>query len=238
MAASTLDIVVPCYNPAKGWAENVVRSYTAITGRLPGIECALILVNDGSSKGIQPAEIEYIGSAIASFTYLQYDINKGKGAALRTGVSVSRADICIYTDIDFPYTESSVIKIWEMLKSGTTDIAAGIKDKNYYKHVPAVRRMISKLLRACSKFILRLKVSDTQCGLKGFNAAGKQIFLSTTIDRYLFDLEFIFLASRRNDISMQPVEIELKENVQFSSMRFSILFNEGINFLKIFFKRF
>ncbi|MBK7037383.1 MAG: hypothetical protein IPH42_13850 [Bacteroidetes bacterium] len=85
---------------------------------------------------------------------------------------------------------------------------------------------------------MRLKISDTQCGLKGFNKKGKDIFLKTTINRYLFDLEFIFLVSRQKEVSMVPVEIELKENIQFSSMRTGILLSEGFNFLKIFFKSF
>ena len=104
--------------------------------------------------------------------------------------------------------------------------------------MPPGRKFISKILRTGSKNILRLKISDTQCGLKGFNKKGKNIFLKTTIDRYLFDLEFIFLVSRQKEVSMIPVEIELRENIQFSSMRTGILLSEGFNFLKIFFKSF
>ena len=152
------------------------------------------------------------------------------------GVAAADAPICLYTDVDFPYTTNSIMDLLQQLTSAQFDIAAGVKNKNYYKHVPPFRRFISKLLRACTGFVLRLKVADTQCGLKGFNEKGKELFLSTTIDRYLFDLEFIFLASRNNTIDIKPVEIELKENIQFSSMRAGILFTEAGNFLKIFFK--
>ncbi len=237
MTATSLDIILPCYNPAKNWAENVIQVFSEIQSRLKEVNINLIIVNDGSST-MDWNEIEKIKNTISQFVNISYEVNKGKGYALREGIKTSNADICIYTDIDFPYTTNSFIKIWEVLKNNNTDIAIGVKDKNYYSHVPPGRKFISKILRAGTKNILRLKISDTQCGLKGFNKKGKNIFLKTTIDRYLFDLEFIFMVSRQKEVSMLPVEIELKENIQFSSMRTGILLSEGFNFMKIFFKSF
>lgn len=237
MTATSLDIILPCYNPPQNWAENVIQVFNEIQSRLKEVNINLIIVNDGSST-MDWNEIEKIKNTISQFVNISYEVNKGKGYALREGIKTSNADICIYTDIDFPYTTNSFIKIWEVLKNNNTDIAIGVKDKNYYSHVPPGRKFISKILRAGTKNILRLKISDTQCGLKGFNKKGKNIFLKTTIDRYLFDLEFIFMVSRQKEVSMLPVEIELKENIQFSSMRTGILLSEGFNFMKIFFKSF
>ncbi len=237
MTATSLDIILPCYNPSKNWAENIIQEFQEIKNRIKDIDITLIMVNDGTST-ISLTDIQKLKDRIPQFVNISYDVNKGKGYALREGIKTSIADVCIYTDIDFPYTTNSFIKIWDQIVKGKTDIAAGVKDKSYYKHVPAGRKFISKILRTGSKNILRLKISDTQCGLKGFNKKGKDIFLKTTINRYLFDLEFIFLVSRQKEVSMVPVEIELKENIQFSSMRTGILLSEGFNFLKIFFKSF
>ncbi len=236
MKLPELDIVLPCYNPGTDWAQHIIESFHELQNKLPETKLNITLVNDGSSKGIIPEDIIRLKNEIGNFNYINYSENRGKGFALRKGIENTTADLCIYTDVDFPYTTECIIKILNELTSSQCDIVAGVKDKNYYKHVPAFRRFISKLLRSCTGFVLRLKVNDTQCGLKGFNKAGKTIFLSTTIDRYLFDLEFIFLASRNNTIKIKPVEIELKENIQFSSMRAGILFTEAGNFLKIFFK--
>lgn len=237
MTATSLDIILPCYNPSKNWAENIIQEFKEIQERIKDVKINLIIVNDGST-GIELSEMLKLKNNIPYCENINYEKNRGKGYALRLGIKMSAADICIYTDIDFPYTTNSFIKIWDAIVKGKTDIAVGVKDKSYYKHVPAGRRFISKILRAGSKNILRLKISDTQCGLKGFNKKGKDIFLKTTINRYLFDLEFIFLVSRQKEVSMVPVEIELKENIQFSSMRTGILLSEGFNFLKIFFKSF
>ncbi len=235
MPATSLDIILPCFNPPPGWANNIINVYKEISVKIPGVTIKLFIINDGSSK-IDAMEIDKINTITGGIKFISYSLNKGKGYALRKGVNESNAELVIYTDIDFPYTTLSFIKIWDQLNDGKTDIAVGVKNDNYYKHVPFSRRVISKILRSCTKFILKLKVSDTQCGLKGFNYKGKEVFLKTKINRYLFDLEFIFLASKNNAMALHPVEIELKENIQFSSMRSGVLISEGINFIKIFFK--
>ena len=75
------------------------------------------------------------------------------------------------------------------------NVVIGVKDQSYYDHVPPLRRSISRVFRFFVRSLLRIPTDDTQCGLKGFDQVGKAVFLKTTIDRYLFDLEFVFLAS-------------------------------------------
>jgi glycosyltransferase involved in cell wall biosynthesis len=191
-------------------------------------------VNDGSHTGIENVCIEKIKSAVPLFQFVAYPQNRGKGFALREGMKNSTAEIVMYTDIDFPYTTESFLQVFDALYQNSCDIAAGAKDTNYYSQTPAVRKLISKLLRFFSKMFLGLKITDTQCGLKGMNEKGKALFFHTSINRYLFDLEFIFLASRNKKLKVSPVEIHLRNNVQFSPTPYNILFTEAGNFLKIF----
>jgi hypothetical protein len=83
-----------------------------------------------------------------------------------------------------------------------------------------------------------MKITDTQCGIKGFNKLGRAVFLQTTIDRYLFDLEFIFLASQKKELRLKPVEVHLKPNILFRAMDYRILLTEGKNFFKVLLKSF
>ena len=113
------------------------------------------------------------------------------------------------------------------------EVVIGVRDEAYYNHLPVMRMRISKWLRAFNGKLLRLKVNDTQAGLKGFHALYKPVFLSTTIDRYLFDLEFIYLLSKYKGIKLVPLPIQLREGITFSKMNRKILLQEGVNFLKI-----
>ncbi|MBA9077739.1 glycosyltransferase involved in cell wall biosynthesis [Rufibacter quisquiliarum] len=203
---------------------------------LSGIDLHLILVNDGSSRGVQPSDIQHLQKHLPSFTYLSYEVNQGKGFALRTGVAHSTSPLCLYTDIDFPYEETSMARVYQTLAHGNVDIAIGIRDADYYAQVPPSRTKISKLLKRLTRNFLRLPINDTQCGLKGFNQKGRQLFLETQINRYLFDLEFIYLASKlAQEVVMVPIEVALKPEIVFSKMNFKILLQESYSFLKIFF---
>lgn len=232
----TLDIVLPCYNPIDNWATTILTAYQSIQQQLPTVPIHLILVNDGSKHPIPQAAIDQLKKAIPSFQYLTYTPNQGKGYALRTGVAQTKSDLCIFTDVDFPYAEKSLVQVYQLLAQGEQDIVVGIKDADYYKNVPKMRRRISKFLRYLIRTFLRTSISDTQCGLKGFNQKGKALFLQTTINRYLFDLEFIFLADRTKDLNMQPIAVRLKEHVVFSTANWKILATEGWNFLQLFVK--
>ena len=229
----SLDIVLPCYNPISGWEHRIVDSYRQLAAQLSTTNLRLILVNDGSSRKIEESKIAYLNAEIDAFTYIESPQNEGKGAALRRGIMASDADICIFTDIDFPYTQQSFLKVYDSLQSGDLDVAIGIKDDQYYSHLPAFRIQVSKFLRFLARTFLRISITDTQCGLKGFNHKGKEVFLKTTINRYLADLEFIFLVDRRADVKMKAVKVSLREDVEFSKVNMRILIREGANFLKV-----
>jgi len=238
MTFKSLDLVLPCYNPIPGWEDTIIQSYKILKDRIQGTDISFYIVNDGSSRAIGDVQLAKLKSAIPSFHYLAYPVNKGKGYALRYGVKETRNEICIYTDIDFPFTEESLLSVYFSLCKEEADIVVGNRDKAYYEKVPRVRIIISKILRFFIRFFLGMKISDTQCGLKGFNEKGKQLFLRTTIDRYLFDLEFVHLASNTKNIRIIPMPVKLKDGVVFSRMNMKVLMTEASGFIKILLKHY
>jgi glycosyltransferase involved in cell wall biosynthesis len=232
-----LDIVLPCYNPLKGWETRILEAMAMLENTLTGVELYLYIVNDGSSKNIDSIAIDKLKSQITNFQFIEYQENRGKGFALRKGMDKTENELCIYTDIDFPYEMESFLAVYDSLKKGT-DVAIGVRDENYYDTVPKVRVLISKTLKWMIRNFLSLPVADTQCGLKGFNKKGKEIFLKTTIDRYLFDLEFVFISAKTKALALKPVIVELRPGIIFSNMNFKILAQEGRSFFKIFVKSF
>lgn len=231
-----LDLVLPCFNPLEGWDQVVLDSLQNLAEKLPGVQLHVILVNDGSKKGISPKHIDRLKSLYPSLQYIENPENKGKGYTLRRGVEASQNEICMFTDIDFPYTLESLVAIYYRLAKREVDVSVGIKDEAYYQHLSPFRVCVSKTLRFLARNLLQISITDTQCGLKGFNARGRKIFLETTIDRYLCDLEFIYLADRDKKILMESIPIHLKEGVAFSTVNLRILFWEGLNFLRIWWK--
>ena len=218
----TLDIVLPCYNPPEQWEEQIASIFRdlsqMLTALFTDLQIGLIVVNDGSSD-IDKASVEYLRQNIAHFTWFDHDKNRGKGAALRTGVAQSRAQFIMVTDIDFPYEQKSMSDVINRLISTDADVVAGVRSSDYYRNTPPYRKYLSKTFKLFIKFLFNIKINDTQCGIKAFNEKGRTMFLQTEIERYLFDLEFIWLASK--SLKLSPQLVHLREGVQFSAIAIS-----------------
>ena len=227
-------MVLPCYNPPKDWEKVVAESVKSIE-KNGNLSIDLVIVNDGSTKNVSTENLNYLETELPGITVLSYVQNRGKGYALRQGVEKARHDLIIYTDIDFPYTEESFLTVFETLKEGH-DVVPGHRGDAYYAKTPYVRKVISKFLRWTLKTFLRLPTDDSQCGIKGFNKIGAIIFLDTQIDRFLFDLEFIKLASKRK-VKIKKAEVTLKPDVVFSKVNFKILARESVNFFRVLFRK-
>lgn len=232
-----IDIVLPCFNPASGWVDNVIAHTARLIEHFPDAELGCTIVNDGSRGGVSDSDAARLKAELPALNWISYPENRGKGYALRTGVRQSSADVIMYTDIDFPYSTESMEKCLNAILNDDADIALAIRNRSYYTQLPPLRRFISRTLRMANRMFLGMRTSDTQGGLKVFNHRGKEIFLQTTIDRYLFDLEFIYLASKQKDLRIQAIEAELREGVQFTSVKAGILLGEGWNFLRLLVKK-
>jgi len=229
-----VSLILPCYHPPKKWAQNIVTQYRLLQEHMPETT-ELILVEDGDDS-VTEDDIALLKKHIAAFQFVAYDVNRGKGYAIRQGAAQATGDIIIYTDIDFPYTTESITSIYTALKNDECDVAAGVKNETYYKHVPFSRRVISKNFRRLIKLFLSIPITDTQCGLKGFQKKLRPLFLQTTIDRYLFDLEFIRNSYKRR-YRIKAIPIEIKPEVTFRIINYRVLLPELLNFVKLLFQR-
>lgn len=230
-----VDIVLPCFNPNDTWHRELLLFYEA--GREHYL-LNFIVVNDGSTHTNVSAQIETLKSKNIPVTYIEYAMNKGKGYALRQGVAQSAAEFVICTDIDFPFTTQSTLHLIEVLSEKKYDVVAGYRSEIYYQNkMSGFRKLLSKAFRFFIKRILRMTISDTQCGLKGFNTMGKEKFLETSINRYLFDFEFIYACCHDTSLRIEPVRVELKDNVVFSKMKLKVLLQESFNLFYVLLKK-
>ncbi|MAM35225.1 MAG: hypothetical protein CMH28_09140 [Micavibrio sp.] len=229
----TLNLVVPCYNPLPGWQKNLITCFNAFQESIQ-LPVHLILVNDGSVKGVSEIHIDEIKGAITSFTYHTYKQNRGKGFALREGLKKATSDWALTTDIDFPYENESMVRLAKQLEN-KGGLVLGHRKRNYYQKVPLFRKMLSVSFRVALKTFLRLHVDDTQCGLKGMGREAINVFLKTDVDGYLYDLQLVTLAQKEN-VSINRVEVQLKSGIEFTNMKVSVLLKELGNFLKILLK--
>ena len=236
----SVNILLPSYRPHYGWDGKVAEAMKLLQRHFKDsdIQLNLVIVNDGSPADDYPDDLLAILSNVSDgrFTFLTYDRNCGKGFALRYGARHAKSDYTVYTDLDFPFGWEPVAQAIEKLIGGA-DVVMGQRSFSYKKQLSPVRRVLSGVMRRLNKFLLGIPedLQDAQSGLKGFNANGRDVFLQTTVNSFIFDSEFIMMACNRK-LVIETVELKLESGVKMSHMGVRVMLRENLRFIQIFLK--
>jgi dolichyl-phosphate beta-glucosyltransferase len=159
--------------------------------------CALI-VCDGcaaTAAALRPL-IADLGPSIA-MEY--YEVNRGKGYALRRGLSLATTPFRIYTDADLAYDPEEALKILQLLENGA-DVGVVNRASAESRFVispldfPRIykRHLMSRSFNWWLRQMLPITILDTQAGLKGITAkAWKTIGSQMSVDGFFFDVELL-----------------------------------------------
>ena len=227
-----IDLILPCYNPQEGWERLMIEKHAELVKMLKGRSLRFIVVNDASKRGFTKDAVGRLLEALPDTMIVSYDTNKGKGAAVRAGLSHSTSSITLYTDYDFPYETDSICRMVEWLESGY-DVVIAVRNHTYYTHLSTRRKIMSYASRILNFTLLGLTHTDAQGGLKGFNQRGKSFLASTQVNRFLFDTEFIYKASQESDVLIKDMPADLRDNVHLPNMRRGVLAEELKNLFLI-----
>ena len=201
-----LSLVLPAYNEAVRLPPylSVVRAH--LDRRYPG-RYEVIVVDDGSEDGLEKV-LEEAGADWPRLRGLRHSENRGKGAAVRSGVLASRGRLVLFADADGATPIEEEAALAEAIAAGA-DVAVGSRlvagaDRRRRR----VRALAGWAFAAVARRALKLSVRDTQCGFKMFRGdAAREIFSSVREPRYLFDLEVLALARR---MGLKTVEVPVR----------------------------
>jgi dolichyl-phosphate beta-glucosyltransferase len=230
----SLAIILPIYNPPENWESKLIHTLNELETELGSLKYSLVIVNDGSTKRMDNHIIERIQEHHSNVIYESYQPNKGKGSAVRYGLIKTDADFYIYTDFDFPFGYRAIRDTFETLINTGTDLVIGKRGKKYFSILPFKRRILSSTLRSINYIITGFRIVDTQAGLKGLNNKAKEIFLTTHINSFIFELEFL-LKCLKNKITYQFIDVQPREDIVFSDFGFKTIKKEIVNYLKVLF---
>ncbi|MBV8463230.1 MAG: glycosyltransferase family 2 protein [Acidimicrobiales bacterium] len=192
-----LSIVVPAFNEADRLAEGMRRFDAAVSdGAIDLAVTEFLLVDDGSTDATA-AIAEQLLRRLPHHRLLRHQRNRGKGAAVRTGVAAARGHAIAYMDADMAIDPRAVPLLLEGLVDH--DIAVGsraLHDSSVESRYVA-RTLMGHVFNRIVTAGTGLGLRDTQCGFKALRApVARLLFGLLGIDRFAFDVELLLRAHR------------------------------------------
>jgi dolichyl-phosphate beta-glucosyltransferase len=189
-------VVIPCFNEAGRIAETLRLTIEYLTAN--AAESELIVVNDGSTDATAAIARERLKDARIETRLLENFPNRGKGAAVRSGLLAARKPIGLFFDADLSTPLGETPKLIEPIANGEVDIAFGSRalDRGLIGiHQPWRREQAGRAFNLLVRIATGLPFWDTQCGFKAFRLdVCRPILEAARLDGFAFDVELLYLA--------------------------------------------
>jgi len=191
-------IVIPCFNEEGRISETLRVTIAYLATNAPKSE--LIVVNDGSTDGTGAIARKILSETNIATRLLENFPNRGKGAAVRSGLLAAREPIGLFSDADLSTPIEETPKLIEPIANGEVDIAFGARalDRSLIGiHQPWRREQGGRVFNLLVRVATGLPFWDTQCGFKAFRLdACRPILEAAQINGFAFDVELLYLAQR------------------------------------------
>jgi dolichyl-phosphate beta-glucosyltransferase len=191
-------LVVPAFDEARRIERSMAEIAAWRRSRPGGWNWEVILVDDGSNDGTGDLARRAAEKEGLPVTQLRHDRNRGKGAAIRTGVLASTGDPVLVTDTDLSTPLAEWVKLAERLPTHPVTIGSRAIDEDLVrKRQPFYRQFMGKSFNTFVRLLAVPGISDTQCGFKLFRGdVARELFSEARIDRFAYDVEILYLARR------------------------------------------
>ena len=186
MSLQSLTVVIPCFNEARTLEAVVGRVLAADTC---GLTLDLIIIDDASTdKSL--ARAQALRAAYGNVAVLAHAVNRGKGAAMRTGFENAKGDVVIVQDADLEYDPDDYSKLLRPIIDGEADVVYGSRFRGGESHRVLYfwHSVGNRFLTLLSNMMTDLNLTDMETCYKVFR---RDILDRITLreDRFGFDPE-------------------------------------------------
>jgi putative flippase GtrA len=189
-------LLIPAYRPGSELPE-LIRKLSGSTFH------KIIVVNDGSG-----GEYESV-FARCTATVLSHGSNRGKGAALKTGISyvLSKDPECsiVTADADGQHAPEDILRVAERLVQTKDSLILGAR--RFQEDTPARSKFGNQMSQLLVKAIIGSTITDTQTGLRGIPAKMLQVLAKLRPNGYEFELDMLTAAKH---LAVPIVEVPIQ----------------------------
>jgi dolichol-phosphate mannosyltransferase len=156
---NSLTVVLPAFNEEESLPDAIAQC-DDLVGQLQGWDVDVVVVDDGSTddtgrviKGAQQTR-PWLRS-------IRRELNRGYGAALKTGFASAKGEYVFYTDADNQFDLLELRELVPLIEDA--DLVAGFR---VYRFDPLARLVVSWVYNRLVRLLFRVKVRDVDCSFK------------------------------------------------------------------------
>lgn len=233
MSRPSLSVVIPSYNQRETIVAELAAFHVFLQTIVPSHE--IVLVIDGNADGTKEALLER--SWFPELLVECFDENQGKGLALRHGLRAAHGELVAFIDAG---GDLDVTELRSFLAARTlyeADIVIGSKRHSLSEVTyPPIRRLYSWCYQLLNRALFRLRVRDTQVGMKLFRREVLEAVLPRLIvKQYAFDLELLVVAHHLGFRRIVEAPVRIRHGFT-SSVSFRAVFPTFWDTLAVFYR--
>ena len=179
MSDKVLSVIIPCYNE-----ENSILDLVEKARNSPIEHMEIIVVDDCSTDNTRIILEKDVRPFVSKIIY--HDVNKGKGAALRTGFMHATGDAVIIQDADLEYDPNEYPMLVEPIFSGKADVVYGSRFLHQKRKGYLANRIANAFLTALSNIFTGEKLTDMETCYKCFK---REVIQSIDLEENRFGFE-------------------------------------------------
>lgn len=176
-----LTVIIPCYNE-----ESTIAALVDAVRGAPVADLEIIVVDDASRDGTREILATTIAPLVSRIIY--HDRNRGKGAALRSGIAAATGDVVVIQDADLEYDPQEYPKLLQPIVDGKADVVYGSRFAGGESHRVLYfwHSVGNKFLTLLSNMATNLNLTDMETCYKAFR---REVIQGITIEEDRFGFE-------------------------------------------------
>lgn len=200
--------IIPVFNEANRVVPNLRKVVNFVSQQSHSIE--ILVVCDGCEDQTPVLAETTLRKTSSDYNVISYRTNRGKGHAVKVGMTSSKGHYRVFFDIDLP-TPLKTLRNNRCLLENDHPIIIGSRRmprSTITDRQPWYRRWMGSVFTELANRTLGTEITDFTCGFKIFrHDVAKEIFSRMTLDGYAFDAEILYLAEKLN-YSVREVPVE------------------------------